>query len=358
MDLHVGLDVSLEETSVCVVDGDGKRVREAKVATDPEAVTAILADYSGVKRIGVEASSIGIWLARELKDCELPVIVVETRHMHSSLAAMRNKTDRNDAMGIAQMMRLGWFRMVHVKGIANQRLRTLLSNRKLLKRKLIDLQNHIRGALRAYGLRVGPITSSKFEGRVRELMENEEYVFQAMIDHMLTARAATLEAFDKLHRLVLNFVANDPVCRRLMTVPGVGPITALSFKAAIDDPHRFRRSRNVGAHFGLTPRRHQSGTIDWNGHVSKMGDVSMRGALCEAAAALLMRVKRYSALKAWGMRIAKRTSLMCAIVAVARKLAVILHRVWIDGGEFEWKSGAKITEKRQHDPETGLLLSH
>ena len=358
MDLHVGLDVSLDETSVCIVDTEGKRVREAKVATDPEAVCMVLSEHQGIKRIGVEASSIGIWLARELKAAELPVIVVETRHMHSSLSAMRNKTDRNDALGIAQMMRLGWFRAVHVKGIANQRLRTLLSNRKLLKRKLIDLQNHIRGALRAYGLRVGTVAAGKFEGRVRELMENEEYVFQAMIDHMLTVRASVLEACARLHKLVLNFVVNDEICRRFMTVPGVGPITALSFKAAIDDPHRFRRSRNVGAHFGLTPRRHQSGTIDWTGHITRMGDISMRGALCEAAASLLMRVQSYSALKAWGMRIAKRSSMMCAIVAVARKLAVILHRMWIDGTEFQWKAGADITEKRQRDPATGLLLSY
>lgn len=358
MDLHVGLDVSLDETSICIVHGEGRRQYEAKVPTDPDLIGAALPNRDNLKRIGIEASSIGIWLARELLAAELPVIVVETRHMHSSLSAMRNKTDRNDALGIAQMMRLGWFRAVHVKGIANQRLRTLLANRKLLKRKLVDLQNHIRGALRAYGLRVGPIAAGKFESRVRTLMTDEEHVFQAMIEHMLTVRAAILEACAKLHTLVLNYVANDPLCRRFMTAPGVGPITALSFKSAIDDPHRFRRSRAVGAHFGLTPRRHQSGTIDWTGRVTKMGDVSMRGALCDAAAALLMRVQSYSALKAWGMRIAKRTSMMCAIVAVARKLAVILHRMWIDGNDFEWRSGAKIVAKRKCDPKTGLVLSY
>lgn len=279
------------------------------------------------------------------------MIVVEARHMHVSLSAMRNKTDRNDARGIAQMMRLGWFRAVHVKNVETQRLRTLLSNRKLLKRKLIDMENHIRGALRTYGLLIGQVGRAGFEARVRELVERTDIVFTTMIETMLDVRRAVWEGFNRLHKILLRVVQHDVVCRRLMTVPGVGPVAALSFKVGVDDPLRFTRSRTVGAHFGLTPRRHQSGTsIDFEGHITKQGDGTVREALCEAAASLLLRVKRYSALRAWGLRVAKRTSMLCAIVAVARKLAGILHRMWIDGTEFQVGFGAKVVEKVKLKP--------
>jgi len=359
MELHVGLDVALESTSVCIVDGTGGKVLETTALSEPEAICiAIRPHVADIVRIGIEASAIGMWLARELKAEGLPVTVVETRHMRSALSAMRNKTDRNDAHGIAQMMRMGWFRSVHVKPVETQRLKTFLANRRLLKRKLIDLQNHIRGALRVHGLKVGTVAAGRFDGRVRELIEDHgDYLFRTMIESMLEVRAVLFESFGKLHRMLLLIVKHDEVCRRLMTVPGVGPVAALSFRVSIDDPHRFSRSRTVGAHLGLTPRRYQSGTsVDWGGRILRMGDVDARAALCEAAASLLLRVQRYSALKAWGMRIAKRSGMMCAIVAVARKLAVILHRMWIDETEFSWKSGATITEKRRRDPATGQLL--
>lgn len=360
MELHVGMDVALEATSICVIDEKGAKLLETSVPSEPEALClAIKSHVADIARIGIEASATGIWLARELKAEGLPITVVETRHMRSALSAMRNKTDRNDAHGIAQMMRMGWFRAVHIKGIDTQRLKTFLANRRLLKRKLVDIQNHIRGALRTYGLKVGPVAAGRFDARIRELIEGGDHMFQTMIESMLDVHAVLLESFRRLHKILLMVVKHDEVCRRFMTVPGVGPVTALSFKVAIDDPHRFKRSRTVGAHLGLTPRKYQSGTsVDWGGRVSRMGDVNARGALCEAAASLLIRVKRYSALKAWGHRIAKRSGKMCAIVAVARKLAVILHRMWIDGSEFEWRSGAKITAKRQRDPETGRLLAY
>lgn len=352
MDFYVGLDVGLEETSVCVIDRDGQNVRETKVSTEPEVIRSALEGVAErLARVGVEASSLGIWLYRELHAAGLPVIVVEARHMRVSLSTMRNKTDRNDARGIAQMMRLGWFRAVHVKNIEMQRMRTLLSNRKLLKRKLVDLENHIRGALRAFGLLVGPISRGRFEARVRELLDHADPVFMKTIETMLEVRQAVYEGYDKLHRILLQVVQHDTVCRRLMTVPGVGPVAALSFKVGVDEPLRFTRSRTVGAHFGLTPRRHQSGTsIDYEGRITKQGDVNVREALCEAAASLLMRVRRWSALRAWGLRIARRTNMMCAIVAVARKLAGILHRMWIDGTDFKVGFGAKVTRKLKLRP--------
>ncbi|MDE2184531.1 MAG: IS110 family transposase [Alphaproteobacteria bacterium] len=345
MELFVGMDVALEESSICIVDKDGKQVRETKVPTEPEAIRSALEGFADrLSRIGVEASSIGMWLYRELHAAGLPVIVVEARHMHVSLAAMRNKTDRNDARGIAHMMRLGWYRAVYVKNIETQKLRTLLANRKLLKRKLLDLENHIRGALRTYGLLVGQVGRGDFEARVRELIEHGDYIFVTMIETMLEVRRTVFECFNKLHKILLQVVRHDPLCRRFMTVPGVGPVASLTYKVGVDDPLRFARSRTVGAHFGLTPRRHQSGTsIDFEGHITKQGDFTVREALCEAAASMLLRAKSWSALRAWGLKIAKRTSMMCAIVAVARKLASILHRMWIDGTEFKYGMGAKIT---------------
>ena len=358
MELHVGLDTAVESTSVCIVDQAGKKLLETSVASEPETLCQALKPYiADVVRIGVEASAIGIWLARELMAEGLPVTVVETRHMRSALSAMRNKTDRNDAQGIAQMMRMGWFRAVYVKPAETQRLKTFLANRRLLKRKLIDLQNHIRSALRAHGLKVGTVAPGRFDARIRKLIEGcGDYMYQTMIESMLDVRNVELANFMKLHKMLLLIVKHDEVCRRLMTVPGVGPVASLSFKVAIDEPTRFKRSRTVGAHLGLTPRRYQSGTsVDRRGHISRMGDVDARGALCEAAAALLLLSKRYCALKAWGLKIAERSSMLCAIVAVARKLASILHRIWIDGTAFNAKAGAMIKEKRLPDPKTGLI---
>jgi transposase len=271
--------------------------------------------------------------------------------MRVSLSTMRNKTDRNDARGIAQMMRLGWYRAVHVKTIDMQKMRTLLSNRKLLKRKLIDIENHIRGALRAYGLLVGAVARGAYEARIHELLERSDPIFAMTIEAMLDARRAIFEGYERLHRVLLQVVQHDPVCRRLMTVPGVGPVAALSFKVGVDHPRRFARSRTVGAHFGLTPRRHQSGTsIDYEGRISKQGDVAVREALCEAAASLLLRVRKWSALRAWGLRIAKRSSMLCAITAVARKLASILHRMWVSETDFHVGFGAKVTQRLRLKP--------
>ena len=259
------------------------------------------------------------------------MIVVEARHMRVSLSTMRNKTDRNDARGIAQMIRLGWLRAVHVKDVETQKMRTLLSNRKLLKRKLVDIENHIRGALRTYELLVSAVSRGQYEARVRELIHRTDVVFTTMIETMLDVRRSIFEGYSRLHKILLQLVQHDAISRRLMTVPGVGPVAALSFKVGVDNPLRFTRSRTVGAHFSLTPRRHQSGTsIDYEGRITKQGDVNVREALCEAAASLLLRVRKWSALRAWGLRIAKRSSMLCAIFAVARKLAGILHRMWIE----------------------------
>lgn len=348
MQLYVGLDVSLDETSICIVDANGAIRKELKATTDPEALALALEPFKkDVARVGFEACALSSWLHTEFKARGWPAIVVEATHMRAAIRAQGHKTDRNDAKGIAHMMRNCWFKAVHVKSSESQRIRILLSNRRLLKRKLIDVENHIRGTLRTLGLKVGKIGRAGFEARIQELLDGKDPATTAFVSAMLAVRRGIWDGYVALHNLVVEIVKNDPVCRRFMSVSGVGPIAALTFRAAVDDPLRFTNSRVVGAHFGLTPKVHQSGTIDIEGHITKRGDTDVRTALCEVAASLLMRVKKWSALKAWGLRILQRSSMMNAIVAVARKMAIILHRMWMDEQDFRVGDGALVTEKRR-----------
>lgn len=246
------------------------------------------------------------------------------------------KTDRNDARAIAQVIRVGWYRPVHIKSPVGQELRMLLANRKTLLVKYGDIENEVRGTLRAFGLKLsGPIASGQFEQRAMELVEDRPRL-AAMVRPMLIARSALREQCAVLHKMLLDAVARDDTCRRLMTVPGVGAVTAVTFLAVIDDPSRFQHSRDVGAHLGMTPRKYASGETDRNGSISKTGYALMRTTLYQASMALLTRSKRWSTLKAWGMAVAKRRGLRRAIVAVARKLAIVMHRIWADGTEFRW----------------------
>jgi transposase len=336
MKYFVGLDVSLEETSVCVVDDSGAIVREGKAETDPDAIeTWLVSLNTAFERVGLEAGPLSPWLWEGLRAAGLPAVCIETRRMKGATAAMAVKTDRNDARAIAQAMRVGWFTAVHVKTTESQELRLLLTNRKTLLTSRIALENEIRGTLKAFGLKIGQVSAAAFEGRVIELTGDHPRL-QAMVRPMLAARAALQHQFEELHVMVLKVVKSNDVCRRLLSVPGVGPVTALAFATAIDDPTRFIRSRNVAAHFGLTPRKYASGEIDRNGRISKSGDRLAREALFLAAHALLTRVTRWSPLKAWGVAVAKRRGLRRATVAVARKLAVIMHRMWSDGSDFRW----------------------
>lgn len=271
---------------------------------------------------------------------DIPAICIETRHAKAAMQAQNVKTDRNDARGIAHMMRTGRFRVVHVKSVNSQKLRVLLGNRKFLLQKRFDIEYRIRGTLKAFGLKVGKVPVMGYEGRVRELMEGNADL-SAWVEPLLEARRALLEQFKTLEKAILDYVKNDAVCRRLMTIPGVGPLTALAFKTGIDRPERFAKSANVGAALGLTPRKYASGQIDYDGRITKCGDALVRTHLYEAAKVLLSRVTKWSALKAWGLKIARRSSMKNACVAVARRLAVIMHRMWIDGSDFQWGAEPK-----------------
>lgn len=336
MDYFAAIDVSLEVSSVCVVDATGRIVREAKVASEPEALAKFFGELGfALVRIGLEAGPLSQWLHRGLVAAGLPAILIETRHVKAALSAMRVKTDRNDARGMAQLMRMGWFQPVHAKAPLAQEVRALLTARKQLQAKLQDIESSIRGILRGFGLKVGTISKAGFEARACELAAGHPMLEQ-IIGAMLKARAGVRAEYGVLHRELLKLVRANEICRRLMTVPGVGAVVAITFTSAIDDPHRFARSKAVGAHFGLTPRKYQSGEIDRTGRISKAGDAMVRTALYEAANVMLTRAVRFSTLKAWGMKVAARQGARKAKVALARKLAVVLHRMWVEGTTFRW----------------------
>src|SRR3954463_13168647 len=334
MEHYAGIDVSLELSSVCVVDATGRIVREAKVASEPEALLDWFRELGfEVVRIGLEAGPLSQWLYAAMRDAGLAVELLETRHVRDAFKAMPVKTDRNDARGIAQLMRLGWFRPVHCKSVSAQETRALLTARKLLQAKHHDVEMSLRGVLRGFGMKVGPTTARRFAGRIRELVEGHP-TLTAVAEALLAARDALGEQLRNLEKRLCKQAREDARARLLMTTPGVGVIVALTFTAAVDDPGRFRSSKAVGAHFGLTPRKYQSGETDVTGRISKIGDASVRTALYEAANVILTRPVKGSSLKSWAMRIAKRAAMRKAKVALARKLAVVLHRMMVDGTEF------------------------
>jgi len=336
MDYYAGLDVSLKLTSVCVVDEKGKIVREAKVESEPGALIGFFAELGlRMTRIGLEAGPLSQHLHAGLVEGGLDVVLLETRHVKAALSAMTVKTDRKDARGIAQLLRMGWFRPVHCKSMPAQEKRALLTARKLLVAKLIDVEMSVRGILRGFGLKVGSTTKKTYADKVRTLVAGQ-VTLELVIEPLLRCHEALRTEYVVLHRQLLGAVRGDEVCKRLMTAPGVGPVAALTFTATVDDPARFTSSRSVGPHLGLTPRKYQSGETDVTGGITKAGDAMARSALYEAAFSMLCKTRRMSALKAWAMQVARRRGLKRAVVALARKLATVLHRMWVDGTEFRW----------------------
>jgi transposase len=341
MKYFAGLDVSLEETAICIVDESGRVVKELRAASEPEAlVEALRAVGLSLERVGMEACPLTAWLHDGLRAAGLPAICIETRRSNAVMKTMPNKSDRNDARALAQIMRTGWYRQVHVKSRQCRLWRSLLVARRTVLKEMGSLESVVRALLREAGLKVGKVSRSTFAGRVRELAGGAAEVM-AMVEPLLAVLATMRKQFARLTKQVLDIVRKEQVCRRLMSAPGVGPITALAFRATIDRPDRFAASRAVGAHLGLTPSRYQSGETDIQGRISHCGDELARTALYEAANALLTRSRKWSSLRAWGMTIARRRGLAKARIAVARKLAVILHRMWSEATEFRFgKDGA------------------
>lgn len=338
--LYVGLDVSSTRVALCVMDEGGAVVRQCTVESEPAAIGAALTVYrEGIVSVGVEAGPTSPWLARGLRDLDLPVVVIDATHAAAALrTGFRNKTDRNDARGIADLMRVRKFRPVWVKSTQAQRDRALLTVREQLRRQSLDLRNAVWSILQAEGLKPPKLARSEFRALVDVALED------AALSPMLAPLARLIDHIDgeleALDRKIAALAKASDTCRLLMTTPGVGPLVALTFAAGMDDPTRFAKSRNVGAHFGLTPRRWQSGDMDWSGGISRAGDASVRRALYQAANALIHHSRGWCALKSWAVRLAKRRGLGKAKVALARKLAVVLHRMWLSGEPYRMAAAA------------------
>lgn len=342
MEYYCGIDVSLEQSSVCVVDATGSIVCEATVASDPDALIAWFSDLDvALSRIGLEAGPLSQWLYAGLVKAGFAVQLLETRHVRDAFKAMPVKTDRKDARGIAQLMRLGWFRPVHCKSLPAQEVRAVLTARKLVQAKLHDVEMSLRGILRGFGLKVGRTTPHTFEDRIRELVEGHP-TLTTIADALLAARSVLHREFQGFERKVRSLARRDDRARLLMSTPGVGVLVSLTYASAIDDPGRFKRSRQVGPHFGLTPKRYQSGEKDVSGRISKIGDRGVRTALYEAAHIILTKPVKAGALKSWAMRLAARAGKNKAKVALARKLAVILHRMLVDDTPFVADKAAMV----------------
>jgi transposase len=335
MDYYAGIDVSLECSSVCVVDASGKIIREAKVASEPQAlIDGFRALRFGLVRIGLEAGPLSQWLYAAMTQEGLAVELLETRHVRDAFKAMTVKSDRNDARNIAQLMRLGWFRPVHCKSLAAQEVRAMLTARKLMQSKLLDVENSLRGILRGFGLKVGKTTKTSFASRIEELVK-AHLNLKVIAEALLRARAVLLAEFNDFEKRVRKISALDAKARLLMSTPAVGPIVSLTFASAIDDPSRFTSSKKAGPLFGLTPKKYQSGETDYSGRISKTGDASVREALYEAAHIMLTKpIKGCSQLKSWAMRIARRAGPAKAKVALARTLAVIMLRMLMNNMPF------------------------
>jgi len=351
MAYYIGLDVSQKNSAICIVDDKGKVVIEGGALSRPHDIYGWIknrVEISEVAKVGLEAGNLSSWLYSGLIKDGLPVIVLEAFQAHRFLATQRNKTDKNDARGLAQLVRMGedFLKLVTVRSQASQEARALLGIRQHLVNQKVDLENHISGILKPFGLLVvrGNVCAEAFRNRVVDVLcvaDDRGINVREIIMPSLNLYRSACEQLAILTKRVEDIANDNPVCKRLMTVPGVGPVVSLSFSTAVDYPERFKKSSDVGAYFGLTPRQYQSGETNHIIGISKRGDPMVRRHLVQAATVLLMHNKRWCPLKAWGVKLAKKHGISKARVAVARKLAIVMHRMWINAEDFKWQAVAK-----------------
>lgn len=332
----VGLDVSQKDTALSVLDEAGKQIWRGKVRTEPQAIVdAIALRAPEAVKIGLETGPLSTWLWHALHDYGLPIVCMDARHAKAGLSVQINKSDENDALGLAQLIRTGWYREVKVKSLDSHLLRSVLGARAQLVSLRIQITTQIRGLLKNVGVFVVTGRRKTFEAAVVEALGDRASLVLLATPLLAVWRTLTeqIAAYDKLLRRAA--VQNDAT-KRLMTVPGVGPIVAIAFASMVDEPGRFRKSKSVGAYLGLTPRRYQSGEKDVTGSISRTGDKLVRAYMFEAANVLLTRVQRWTALKAWGIKLARRIGINRARAAVARKMAVLMHKMLVTGTDFRW----------------------
>lgn len=337
MTFYAGLDVSDKITHICVVDGEGAIAWRGVCATDPEVLSKTLRSHCpAVSRVVLETGALSAFLYHGLIERDVPAVCICARHAKGVLSTRVNKSDPNDAEGLAQLARTGWFKAVHIKDGATHLDRTHLKVREQLVRAHGAMKNQLRGLLKLFGLRLGQATTPARRAERLRMLLAQRPDLDAALAPLLAGLAALEQQIAVSSRELKRRTAADPVCALLMSVPGVGPVNALAYKSSIEDPDRFVRAADVGAFAGLVPRRHQSGERDTKGRISKAGDPMLRHALYEAANSLLGRVKRDCALRRWGLQLAETKGAKRARVAVARKLAALLHTLWRTNASFRW----------------------
>ncbi|MEO1573275.1 MAG: IS110 family transposase [Bacteroidota bacterium] len=337
---YAGLDVSVKETAICVVDANGMAVWQGKVPTKIEAIAACLARHApDLLRAGMETGPVAVWLSHGLSDAGIPIDCIHARRAAAALKLQANKTDRNDARGLAQLVRSGWYDAVPMKSMATHRVRAIVVARDQLVRMCTALINKIRGLAKTFGILLGPGKGGSFDRAVRQAMPADPMVSD-LLNGLLETLAMLRDRRRRFDRQLGRIAREDETCRRLMTAPGVGPITAIAFASAIEDPGRFRRSSDVGAYLGLTPTRYQSGEVDIGGRISKCGDRLTRRLLFEAASVIMFRTRMPLGLRDWAARLADRAGSWKARVALARKLATVLYGMMRDGRDFEARPAA------------------
>ena len=331
MEEYIGLDVSMKETSVSIRRA-GERIWRGKCASDPRVIAELIRKRApAVKRVVFETGPLSVWFYHSLRTEGLPAICIDARHAKAALDMATNKTDANDADGLAQLAEVGF--LVRVKGFDSMLTRTLVAARTRLVRITTELSNQIRGIMKTFGLLVPAGKGSTFEKNVRSLLADQDRLASIVLPMLeawrgIRIRSAELDASWSGTR------ARNQGCRILMSIPGIGAITATAFTTAIERPDNFKKSRSVGAWIGLTTRRYQSGEVDYDGHISRRGDAHLRGLLYEAAAVILTRSSTDSTLRTWGLKLRERIGFKRAAVAVARKLAVIMHTMLKTGELF------------------------
>lgn len=340
MSQYVGLDVSVKEVSICVVDASGDVLVRGTVPTDPDMIARFLSEHAPeADRVVHESGILAIWLTRELDKRGLPIICVDARLAHKALSGRVNETDKGDAEGLAHLARTGWFTPVHIRSEASERVRVLIGTRERLIRMRKDLEAHVRGVLKTFGIRMAAIQRSNLRGGFRDQLAHagqSDLAIELMAEAFNPIHQALCAAAEAIDDELREIARGSDLAQRLMTVPGVGPVVALAYIATLDDEARFKRATDVGAFLGLTPRRYQSGDTDWSGRISKCGDRDLRRLLYSAGFSLISQVRRFSPLRAWAVRLSERKGVRHAAVATARKLSVIMLRIWRDGTTFHW----------------------
>ena len=343
--LYVGLDISLADTHVCVIDDTGKELFQGATSSDPDALAEMIEKHApNCERIAVETGATTPWLWRELRHRGLPVICVDARHANKALSMRQNKTDKNDAQGLAQLMRIGWYKEANVRTQEAQYIRSLLSGRYQVCMCKRDILNQMRGIVKTFGLFTKSTATRRFPDIVKEIISDHPAV-APMLAPLMSVYITMIEQINIYEDELRSIAKNDEAARRIMTVPGIGYLVALGFMTSIDDPTRFSSSVKVGSYLGLAPRIRQSGESSWSAGIGHAPDRMVRSYLYQAATVVLTKSVKWSKLKAWGMRLYKRAGFKRAAIGVARKLAIIMHAIWVDGTEFvfgEEKPGKNV----------------